>query len=520
MLDVSNHSTEAVAEPSGSGDASLREATFRGVRWVVLARIGAETFAFAAAVVLARLVSPAEFGRAVVPLAIVPLAVILTFEGCASALVQRKTVTRTDRDSAVMMSVLAGLLMTALTFVLAEPLGGRVFSSRVAGLIELVSPVFVLASVGAVPRALMWRRLDFRRVSIVEVISLAIGSAVSVGLALGGFGAEAIIGGALAGTAASSLMLFVASPFALRTGTRAAARGIAGFGVPAALAGLVHVAYANTGPVILAARLTPSLTGLYWRGFQLGVAYQEKISGVMLRMAYPVYSRTTNAAELRHVHERATRLHATVIAPLLALLIVVAPVLIPWLLGPAWNGAIVPTQILAVAGMIAAVLTGYPQVMLAVGKPRQLLQFNAAMLALNIVVVLITSSHGLKAVCLGVVGVHVVILAAVYSLLLRPYVGVPIRRLFTDLAPAVIGAGAVFSVGFPLRAALAGASPFLTLVAIGVFGGIAYLATICVLFPAARADLVLVVTNLLPPALRRRGRRGSSSLAAVPPTPR
>src|SRR6188508_3353826 len=76
-----NHPTGSAAAGSSG---SLRDATFRGVRWVALARVGAESFAFVSAVVLAHLIPPSEFGRAAVPLAIVPLAVILTFEGCAS----------------------------------------------------------------------------------------------------------------------------------------------------------------------------------------------------------------------------------------------------------------------------------------------------------------------------------------------------------------------------------------------------------------------------------------------------
>ena len=89
--------------------ATLREATFRGVRWVAGARIAAEVLAFAGAVALARLIAPAEFGRAAVALALVPLAVILTFEGCASALVQRPEITRAHVQGAMLLSLVTGI---------------------------------------------------------------------------------------------------------------------------------------------------------------------------------------------------------------------------------------------------------------------------------------------------------------------------------------------------------------------------------------------------------------------------
>ena len=104
----------------------------------------------------------------------------------------------------------------------------------------------------------------------------------------------------------------------------------------------------------------------------------------MIRLAFPVYSRTTDLNELRRFHERATRIHAAVLLPLLSLLIVTAPDLVPWLFGERWAPAVEPVQILCVAGMIAAILTGYPQIMLAAGKPRVLLVFNVFLLALYV----------------------------------------------------------------------------------------------------------------------------------------
>ena len=465
----------------------------KGLRWVALGRGASEVFAFAAAVTLARLISPAEFGRAAVPLALVPLAVIMTFEGCASALVQRKTITETDQRSALVLSLLAGFLLFGLVLLFARTGAEPLFGSRSAHLLAFASPVFVIAGFGAVPRAMLWRRLDFRRVTIVEVISLATGAIVSITLAFAGVNAEALIAGALAATAVSSILLNVAAPCSVGRPSRRSIRTIAGFGIPAALAGLIGVAVTSASYVILAARTGPTQTGLYWRAFQLGVSYQEKVSGIMVRVAFPVYSRTKDPVELRRVHERATRVHATVIVPLLTLLIALAPLLIPWLLGSAWEDAIRPTQVLAVAGMASALLTGYPQVMLGVGRPQALLRFNVVMLALYIGVVTVTSANGLMTVCIGVVAVQLIQLAAVYVFLLRPYLGVPVRRLFTDPA-AAIGASAVLlavaegvehvlvSLGAPVPATLVGTS---------VIGAIAY---------------AIALRSLLPSRLGRRRR--------------
>ncbi len=136
--------------------------------------------------------------------------------------------------------------------------------------------------------------------------------------------------------------------------------------------------------------------------------------------------------------------------PLLAILIVTAPELIPMVFGDAWRAAIEPTQVLAVAGMIAAILTGYPQVMLAAGRPRPLLVFNVWVLVVYAVAVFLTAKQGLATVALAVVGIHIAMLAAVYLILFRRVLGMPVGRLFTDLAPAVATAALVLMVGLPV----------------------------------------------------------------------
>ena len=485
---------------------SLREATFRGVRWVAAARIGGEVLAFAGALALARLITPAEFGRAAVALAFVPLAVILTFEGCASALVQRPTVTRAHVHGAMLLSLVAGAALSVVIFAFGGTLGDRVFGDRTGALIELIAPVFMLASVGATSRALMWRQLDFRQVSVIEILGLLVGTATAVGFALGGLNGEALVLGALANQGAASAMLFARRPVTPRISARRTLRDITSFGLPAAFAGLVAVAFTNANYLIVAAKFPATQAGLYWRGFQLGVAYQEKISGIMMRVAFPVYSRASDREALRDLHRRATRLHATTLFPLLSLVAVTAPVLVPFLFGPAWEGAVLPAQLLAFAGMMAAVLTGYPQVMLAIGRPKTLLRFNCGMLAVYVVATLVAVPFGLNAVCLSVVGVYAGTVLAVYALLLRPSIGVEVRSLVPDLGPALVGCAALLAIGFPLEAALEarGAGAPVVLAVVGLAGSAVYLAVIRRFFAGAWSDVALFAVKLRP---RRPGRR-------------
>jgi O-antigen/teichoic acid export membrane protein len=484
---------------------SLKEATLSGIRWLMLTRVASETLGLVAMVALARLISPAAFGRAAVALIFLPLATILTFEGFASALVQREQNDADHLHAATLMSLLGGALLSALALGLVPLLWRPLFGARTAELMQLASPVFLLAGSGGVSRALLWRRLDFRRMGLIDTASLLGGNALAVALALAGWQARAIVWGALAQVALRSLLLLAAAPPPRPRLRLRAQREIGAFGLPAALAGLTDVLFRNIDYVILAARLPAAQTGIYWRAFNLGVVYQDKLSGVMMQLAFPVYSRTESHAQLRDLHVRATRVHAAVIFPLLATLIVVAPVLIPWLLGPQWAPSVRPTQILAVAGMVAAILTGYPQVMLALGRPRALLRFNLAMLLGYAAVIALAAGHGLIVVSVAVTAFYLAILAGVYRLLLRRHLGVSVRSLLFELGPALAGCLALLAVAAPLQALLSPAlPPLLALTVVGASGLASYVIALRTVSPPAWRDLALLLTRVLPvPALGR-----------------
>lgn len=495
----------------------LRDAAVSGVRWTLAARVVGEAVQLAASVALARLVGPAEFGHAAIALILVPLSTILTFEGFGSALVQRRQIERSHVEAATLASILSGLALSVVAYAAAPLVVAPLFGARTAHLVQLAAPLFLIAAVSAVPRSLLWRKLEFRQVSLIETASMAVGAGTAVGLAVAGLEGESIVLGGIATTAVcSGLMIAVVGLQPPRMHGRAL-REVLGFGGPASGAGLLQVMITNVDYTILAARLDAAQVGLYWRAFQLGVAYQEKLSGIMVKIAFPLYSRTEGVGEMRHLHERATRLHAAVLVPLLALFIVLAPVLIPWLFGAAWAASVQTAQILALAGMIAAVLAGFPQVMLARGRSRELLRFNLVVLVVYASAVLATVDRGIVAVAVAVVVVYVAKLVAVYALMLRRVLGMPIRGMIHDLAPAALGSAVLAVVGLPLVGLLqgSGASPAMTVGAVAAVGAVIHCAILRALFPSVWHDLSTLMRRVLPSRLPLPGAAAPTRRSAL-----
>ena len=268
----------------------------------------------------------------------------------------------------------------------------------------------------------------------------------------------------------------------------------------------------NVDYVIIAARMGAVQVGLYWRAYQFGVEYQSKISSIMMRVALPVYSRAASVEDMRALRARIVRVHASILFPLLALLIVLAPEALPWLLGEPWRPAVLPTQILAVAGMTAAVLTGLGPLMLALGKPKPLLYWNLGSSVAYALMVFLVAPLGLTAVCIGVVGMRITTLLIAQRVMIQGLAGIPMRTLLDDAGPALVGTLALLAVGFPLAGSLAAAGvPVFVLCAIVAAAGLGvYAITLRTLFAASWADLILLASRVFPRLPRRK-------IAAVQP---
>lgn len=479
----------------------LKEALLTGARWVTLARAAAEVLAFGGSVALARMIGPAEFGQAVVAVAVSALGYVL-LEGLSSPIVVRKTMDRAHLESAAALALALGLGAAILVLLAARPLFTPLFGARTADLVQLTAPVFLASGLSAVPKARLQRALDFRTLSIAEIGGLAAGTATSVTLAVAGLEAEALVLGVVATAMCTCLLLLVWTPLTVPRPRRADIRETAGFALPSTLSSLSYVGYQNVDYAILGAKLGAAQVGFYWRAFQLGAEYQSKVSRIMLRVAFPVYSRARSLEEMRRIRGRIVRLHAAVIFPLVLLYLALAPDLVPWLFGERWEPVVLPSQVLCIAGLTSAVGTGTGALVLAAGRPRALLVNNALSLALYAGVVLAAVGGGLIAVCVAIAVLNCVTLVATQYFLGQRIVGIPLRELATDVFPALVSAAPLLVSALAIAALLGSVgAPAITVLIAAVPPSVgAYAFTLRRFFPAQWEDLVTLVQRI-----RKRG---------------
>jgi O-antigen/teichoic acid export membrane protein len=494
-----------------SGDArsrgDLQQAAVSGARWITLARIAAEVVLFVTLVVLAHLIPPAAFGRYAIVVFMSELSVGV-IGGFGQAIVQRPSVDDAHlRAAMAIVMLIQGVLVVATWLVLAPFVIDPLFGHQTADLVKIASPAFLLAGVMTVPQAMLQRRLDFRRLGQIQVASTLASASVQLGLAIAfDLDGEALVLGTVAATAVSCLIAVASAPPPLPRWGRRAVGDLNGYGTPAAIAAVSWAGFRNVDYAIVGARLGAASAGIYWRAFQLAVEYQKKISVIVYQVAFPVLARAASVEDMLALRLRMVRLLTLLVFPLLAGLVALAPTVVPVVFGEQWKAAAGPTQVLAVAGAATLVIDAVGATLMATGRARAMLGYGWAHFAVYAGVVLAVSSHGIMAVAIAAAGVHVVFLVVAYYVLLHGMPESPLRRVWDDVAPALVASLALLAVAFPARAGLdaAGTPAGLVVLGVGAASVPAYLLALRVCFPSIWRENAPLVARMAPARLRRR----------------
>jgi PST family polysaccharide transporter len=315
----------------------------------MIGRPASEMVSLIAAAVLARLVIPAEFGRYTVALVVLGLANVPT-QAVNYSLVQRDHLEPDHLRTGITLTIILGVAICALTFAASYWIVTPVFGARTADLVRLMIPACFLNSVNTVPLAMISRRLQFRRLSIIDFTISLVGSVTAIALAADGMNGAGMVLGTTAGSLAGLVLICVWAPPCLPNFRVRAASDLMRFGVPAASAAASVVCFQNCDYMLIGARLGALQTGFYFRAYTLSVQYQTKASQVLTSVGFPVLSRASSAEEIDDLRERMIRTITLLVLPLLVILAIVAPRFVPWFYGPAWGPAVFPVQVLTIGG--------------------------------------------------------------------------------------------------------------------------------------------------------------------------
>jgi len=326
----------------GVNGMGLREHARSGVMWTGLAVAASAAVQVIRIVILARFfLEPHDFGLIALAIAVIYIIAGVADFGTTSSLLHRQDATRAELSSVFWFNVVLGFAFCALT-VLAAPLLGRLLHEpAVTPLLQALAVCLVIDGCTAPLLVLLRRDLQFRRASLAEAISILAGTAVTLVLAVFGLGVWALAIGMIAQTLLRAILVlrWGWSNFALGVRLKPAdLKGFLAFGAFQTAERLVGRVSDRIGQLLLDAIAGPVQLGLYSVASNLATMPMLQILPIIGLTATPILSKTqSDAQRMARGYFLATEILMTVMAPMFLGLLVIAPTLVPLLLGDKWT---------------------------------------------------------------------------------------------------------------------------------------------------------------------------------------
>jgi PST family polysaccharide transporter len=313
----------------------------------------------AVGVVLARLLLPADFGLAALALIVIGFAAMVSDVGVGAAVMQRLVVTTAHLRVAFTLSLLAGIAISATLFAIAPLIAILAKSAAVTPVLRAQSIVFIATGAGTVARAQLQRRLDFRRLFAVDLISYLLGYAlIAIGGAALGWGVWSLVAGSLVQSCLATVLAVSAAKAPLRPLlSKQERQDLLGFGVGVTVNGVIAYVGRNGDNFLVGRFLGTGALGLYSRAFNFMMLPINYFTSVIPNVLIPAFAEIqTDRSRVGRGYLMGVQTAALITAPVMVWVIVSAPHLIVGLYGARWAGAVLPLQILAAAGVPRAML--------------------------------------------------------------------------------------------------------------------------------------------------------------------
>jgi O-antigen/teichoic acid export membrane protein len=461
-----------------------------GMRWKLTTQVVTQVTRIGVAVLLARIMSPFEFGVAGLALVFAPLA--YTFADLGAALVQQRDQTEDDRSTAFWMSIAIGSALTLIGFAAAAPIARFYDEPQVESLFIVLSGTFLLTAAATTQNALLHRAMEFRRIELANMLAALGASAVAVTVALLGGGAWAIILQLVANSILILILLWIASPWRpSRRFSWQSVRELSSFTAHNSGSNILHYLERNMDNLLIGRVLGPTSLGIYSIAYNLMLYPVTRFADPIHQVMFPLLSRVQDDdARVCRIWLRVTRVVAAVVAPAMTGLIIGAPEFVHLLLGSKWADAVPVIQILAVAGLVYAIRIPSTSVLLAKGHARTLFRFGLASATLLVTGFFVAVSWGVIAVALSFTASFLVMTPFLVWLASRA-LDVSPRRYVSNLIGVAIATIAMAAVVAPLRELLVRSDvrPLFVLAVVAFVGAAIYVPLCLRLAPDVRREL-------------------------------
>jgi O-antigen/teichoic acid export membrane protein len=350
-----------------------------GIAWTAAAKWSSQVLTWGCLLIVARLVTPADFG--LVGMAGVYLGLVTIFSefGFGSALITLRNLTPDDIAQINTFSVISGLIGCLISCALAIPVGWFFRSPQLPAVIVVTSTAFLITGFKTVPCSLLQREFKFKQLSVVNTVAAVAQSLCILLLAWTGRGYWALVLGNVAGAAISTALNVALRPRGFARPRLQSIRHALNFSWQVLVARLSWHVYSDADFLVAGRMLGATPLGAYTFAWNLATLPVEKVTSLVGQVTPAFFSANQSDYDgLSRYLRSLTEALSLVTFPATIGLGLVAPEFVPLVLGKSWSGVIAPLEVLAFYASIRSVAALLGPLLTALRETRFLMWNNLA----------------------------------------------------------------------------------------------------------------------------------------------
>jgi len=354
---------------------SLKERTISGMLWSFVRRSGNRIISFASTLVLARLLTPEDYGIIGMIVVFTSLSLVFIDAGFTSALIQKKEPTREDYSTVFYWNVIISIILYVALFIAAPAIATFYRMPLISAVLRVQGIVLVLGALGAIQGVRLRKHLNFRKLAGISLFSTTIGAVTGIIMAFSGFGVWSLVAKELIDRFCSLLLLWIGSSWRpLRVFSKNSFRELFNYGSLILLSHMTQSFVIQIQSLIIGRVFSARDLGFYTQARHIHDIPHQTITSVIDEVMFPVYSSLQDDMK-KVVKAVKISLKSLVFLnfPLMLLLALIAEPLFVILLSDKWIESVPYFQILCFGGMLYSLNTNNVSVIMSLGKSNYVL---------------------------------------------------------------------------------------------------------------------------------------------------
>lgn len=374
-----------------------------GMIWSAVERFSVQGTQFLLSLVIARLVTPADFGLIAMLTIFLAIAQVFTDSGFGNALIQKKDRCETDFSTVFYFNIgIAAILYTVLY--VCAPLIARFYNQPI--LMEVTRFVginLILQSLYLVQRTKLKITLDYKLIAELSFAAMILSGTIGIFLAYHGYGVWALVFQTLANNTLLALLFWICTKWRpIFVFSTKSFKTLFSFGSKLLASSLLHTIYLNLYSLVIGKFYNPSDVGYYNRSSTIAQYASSNLVAVMNNVIYPLQcEHQTDKKWIVESFKKFLRLTCYIVFPIMVCLSVLSKPLIIIILTDKWIESAILLSILSVSYMWIAIGVVNNSLIMASGHSGLYLKAEIIKKVVAVIILIITLPFGLIWLCIG-----------------------------------------------------------------------------------------------------------------------